>query len=77
MRPVTDSRDRSHWLAAHVRERRTELELSQEQVASRAEMPLPTISQLERGGRMPSLEGMDRILAVLGEELRVGPRDRA
>jgi transcriptional regulator with XRE-family HTH domain len=77
MRSPTDSSRRDDWLGAHVRQRRTELELSQEEVASRSELPLPTISQLERGSRTPSLGALDRILAVLGEELQVRPRPDA
>jgi transcriptional regulator with XRE-family HTH domain len=63
-----------NWLGAHVRKRRQELELSQEQVAERTELPLPTIAQLERGSRTPSVATLERILGALGEELQVGSR---
>jgi transcriptional regulator with XRE-family HTH domain len=64
------------WLGAHVRERRHELELTQEELADRAEMSVVAITQLERG-RTPSIGALKRILAVLGEDLLIGVRGAA
>jgi len=56
-------------VAAHMRERRLELGLTQEQVASAAETSHTAISRLENGTHMPQLTTLRRIAAVLDEEL--------
>jgi DNA-binding XRE family transcriptional regulator len=56
-------------IAAHLRERRFELGLTQEQVAAAAETSNTAISRLENGTHMPQLATLRRIAAVLGEEL--------
>jgi DNA-binding XRE family transcriptional regulator len=56
-------------IAAHLRERRFELGLTQEQVASAAETSHTAISRLENGTHMPQLTTLRRIAAVLDEEL--------
>lgn len=56
-------------IAAHLRERRFELGLTQEQVATAAETSHTAISRLENGTHMPQLTTLRRIAAVLDEEL--------
>jgi DNA-binding XRE family transcriptional regulator len=56
-------------IAAHLRERRLELGLTQEQVATAAETSHTAISRLENGTHMPQLTTLRRIAAVLDEEL--------
>lgn len=58
-------------IAAHLRERRFELGLTQEQVAKAVETSHTNISRLERGTFMPKLPTLQRIAAVLDEELLV------
>ncbi len=61
-----------NWIAAHIRERRYELDLTQQEVAERAETSHSFISKVERGGHMPTIPVLKRILAVLDEELLIG-----
>ncbi len=56
-------------IAAHLRERRFELGLTQEQVAGAAGTSHTAISRLENGTHMPQLTTLRRIAAVLDEEL--------
>jgi DNA-binding XRE family transcriptional regulator len=56
-------------IAAHLRERRFELGLTQEQVAEAAGTSHTAISRLENGSHMPQLTTLRRIAAVLDEEL--------
>ena len=56
-------------IAAHLRERRFELGLTQEQVAVAADTSHTAISRLENGTHMPQLTTLRRIAAVLDEEL--------
>src|SRR5579875_2659528 len=56
-------------IAAHLRERRFELGLTQEQVADAAGTSHTAISRLENGTHMPQLATLRRIAAVLDEEL--------
>ncbi|MFZ0377131.1 MAG: helix-turn-helix transcriptional regulator [Solirubrobacteraceae bacterium] len=56
-------------IAAHLRERRFELGLTQEQVATAAGTSHTAISRLENGTHMPQLTTLRRIAAVLDEEL--------
>ena len=58
-------------VAAHVRERRGELGLTQEQVAAATGTAHTNISRLEKGTFMPRLATLHRIAAVLDEELLV------
>lgn len=66
-----------NWIAAHIRERRYELELTQQQVAELAKTSHSFISKLERGDSIPTLPVLQRILGALDEELLIGiqPRD--
>ncbi len=63
---------KKNWIAAHIRERRYELELTQKEVAERANTSHTYISKLERGDHLPKLEVLQRIFAVLDEELLIG-----
>lgn len=61
-----------NWIAAHIRERRYELDLTQHDVADAAGTSHSFISKLERGNHMPTIPVLKRILAVLDEELLIG-----
>lgn len=61
-----------NWLAAHIRERRYELDLTQREVAERAGTSHSFISKLEGGDHIPTIPVLRRILAVLDEELLIG-----
>jgi ribosome-binding protein aMBF1 (putative translation factor) len=61
-----------NWIAAHIRERRYELDLTQQDVAERAETSHSFISKVEGGDHMPTIPVLKRILAVLDEELLIG-----
>jgi DNA-binding XRE family transcriptional regulator len=58
-------------VAAHLRERRFELGLTQQQVAKAAGTSHTAISRLESGSHTPNLATLQRIAAVLDEELLV------
>lgn len=64
-------------VAAHLRERRFELGLTQEQVAAAAGTSHSAISRLEKGAFMPKLSTLQRIAVVLDEQLLVCFRRRA
>ena len=61
-----------NWIAAHIRERRFELDLTQRDVADRAETSHSFISKVEGGDHIPTIPVLKRILAVLDEELLIG-----
>jgi ribosome-binding protein aMBF1 (putative translation factor) len=61
-----------NWIAAHIRERRYELELTQKEVAEKAKTSHSFISKVEGGDHMPTIAVLKRILAVLDEELLIG-----
>jgi ribosome-binding protein aMBF1 (putative translation factor) len=61
-----------NWIAAHIRERRYELDLTQKDVAERAGTSHSFISKLEAGNHIPTIPVLKRILAVLDEELLIG-----
>jgi DNA-binding XRE family transcriptional regulator len=63
---------KKNWIAAHIRERRYELELTQQDVAQRAGTSHSFISKLERGDHIPTIPILQRILAVLDEQLLIG-----
>lgn len=63
---------KKNWLAAHIRERRYELDLTQQEVAERAGTSHSFVSKLERGEHLPTIPVLKRILAVLNEELLLG-----
>jgi DNA-binding XRE family transcriptional regulator len=58
-------------IAAHLRERRFELGLTQQEVATAAGTSHSAISRLESGAHTPNLETLRKIAAVLDEELLV------
>jgi DNA-binding transcriptional regulator YiaG len=61
-----------NWIAAHIRERRYELELTQQVVAKRAGTSHSFVSKLESGEHIPTIPVLQRILRVLDEELLIG-----
>jgi DNA-binding XRE family transcriptional regulator len=58
-------------IAAHLRERRFELGLTQQEVAKAAGTSHSAVSRLEKGTHIPQLPTLQRIAAVLDEELLV------
>jgi len=58
-------------IAAHLRERRFELGLTQAEVARAAGTSHSAVSRLEKGTHIPQLLTLQRIAAVLDEELLV------
>lgn len=68
---IRELRERN-WIAAHIRERRFELDLTQREVAERAGTSHSFISKLEGGDHIPTIPVLKRILAVLDEELLIG-----
>lgn len=65
-----------NWIAAHIRERRYELELTQKEVAEQAGTSHSFISKVESGDHIPTIPVLKRILAVLDEELLIGVERR-
>jgi ribosome-binding protein aMBF1 (putative translation factor) len=63
---------KKNWIAAHIRERRYELDLTQQEVAERAQTSHSFISKVEGGDHIPTIPVLQRILAVLDEELLIG-----
>jgi ribosome-binding protein aMBF1 (putative translation factor) len=61
-----------NWIAAHIRERRYELDLTQKEVAEQAGTSHSFISKVEGGDHIPTIPVLKRILAVLDEELLIG-----
>lgn len=68
---IRELRERN-WIAAHIRERRYELDLTQQEVAERAGTSHSFISKLEGGDHIPTIPVLKRILAVLDEDLLIG-----
>ena len=68
---IRELRERN-WIAAHIRERRYELDLTQKEVAERAGTSHSFISKVEGGNHMPTIPVLKRILAVFDEELLIG-----
>jgi ribosome-binding protein aMBF1 (putative translation factor) len=61
-----------NWIAAHIRERRYELDLTQQEVARRAGTSHSFISRIESGEHIPTIPVLKRVLAVLDEQLLIG-----
>jgi transcriptional regulator with XRE-family HTH domain len=61
-----------NWTAAHIRERHHEPDLTQQEVARRADTSHSFISKLESGEHIPTIPVLNRILAVLDEQLLIG-----
>lgn len=68
---IRELRERN-WIAAHIRERRYELDLTQKEVAALAETSHSFISKVEGGEHIPTIPVLKRILAVLDEDLLIG-----
>jgi y4mF family transcriptional regulator len=68
--PIKDSTA----LGRAIRARRTELELTQEELADVARVTLRFVSELERGKERAQFAGIRRVLAALGLDLYVKPR---
>lgn len=68
---IRELRDKN-WIAAHIRERRYELDLTQREVAEQAGTSHSFISKLEGGEHIPTIPVLKRILAVLDEKLLIG-----
>ncbi|HEV2790163.1 MAG TPA: helix-turn-helix domain-containing protein [Solirubrobacterales bacterium] len=68
---ISELRKRN-WVAAHIRERRYELDLTQKEVAEQAGTSHSFISKVEGGDHIPTIPVLRRILAVLDEELLIG-----
>jgi DNA-binding XRE family transcriptional regulator len=63
---------KKNWIAAHIRERRYEFDLTQKEVAEKAGTSHSFISKVEGGDHLPTIAVLKRILAVLDEELLIG-----
>lgn len=61
-------------LGAQIRQRRTDLRLKQEELASVAQVTPRLVGEVERGKKTTQLNGLLRILAALGLDLYVRPR---
>lgn len=68
--PIKDSSE----LGTAIRGRRTELELTQEELADVARVSLRFVSELERGKDSAQFAGIKRVLAALGLDLYLKPR---
>src|ERR1700759_337860 len=68
---------KKNWIAAHIRERRYELDLTQQEVAQQAGTSHSFISKLESGEHIPTIPVLNRILAVLDEQLLIGIERKA
>jgi ribosome-binding protein aMBF1 (putative translation factor) len=68
---IRELRERN-WIAAHIRERRYELDLTQKEVAEQAGTSHSFISKVEGGDHIPTIPVLKRILAALDEELLIG-----
>lgn len=66
-----------NWIAAHIRERRYELDLTQKEVADQAGTSHSFISKVESGHHLPTIPVLKRVLAVLDEELLIGMERRS
>ena len=73
---IRELRERN-WIAAHIRERRFELDLTQQEVAEQAATSHSFISKVERGNHIPTIPVLKRILAVLDEDLLIGIERRS
>lgn len=61
-------------LGAHIRERRTDLRLTQEELAAVAMVTPRLLGEVERGKKTAQLDGLLRILAALGLDLHLQRR---
>ena len=56
-------------IAANIKKRRRRLGISQQDLAEFAEVGIATVKDIERGKGNPSLQTLQKILAVLGMEM--------
>jgi len=56
-------------IAANIKKRRRRLGISQQDLAEFAEIGIATVKDIERGKGNPSLQTLQKILAVLGLEM--------
>ncbi|MBO2524410.1 MAG: transcriptional regulator [Bacteroidetes bacterium] len=56
-------------IAANIKKRRRRLGISQQDLAEFAEVGIATVKDIERGKGNPSLQTLQKILAVLGLEM--------
>ena len=68
--PINDSLE----LGARIRKRRTDLGLTQGEVADVSQVTLRFVSELERGKATAQFAGIRRVLASLGLDLYLKPR---
>lgn len=52
------------------KERRAQLKISQSDLAEMADVSLATVKDIERGKGNPSIQTVDKILSVLGMEIK-------
>lgn len=71
---IEELRERN-WLAAHIRERRYDLDLTQKQLAERVGTSHSHISRIEAGDHFPTLPALAKILAELDETLLLAIQD--
>ncbi|MGW2472828.1 helix-turn-helix domain-containing protein [Streptomyces sp. NPDC001665] len=69
----------AYGLGRLVHERRTELGLSQAELAERCGMKQPQVSRFEAGGTIPTLPLLRRLADALGADLTISltPHDEA
>ncbi|ASU83106.1 XRE family transcriptional regulator [Nocardiopsis gilva YIM 90087] len=67
-----DEARRGFLLGKMVYDRRTELGLSQRELADRAGMTQPQVSRLEGGGTTPSIALLERLAEALNADLSIG-----
>ncbi len=63
------------WLISSIKDRRRDLELTQESLAELAGIGLRTLKKFENGNGNPTLQTLCKILDVLGLQLRLEPKE--
>lgn len=65
----------SHWTTKLISELRRERGWSQFDLSIEADVPRQTITTIELGDSVPSVEVVDKLLIALGHELEAQPLD--
>lgn len=65
--------DRDFGIGERIAARRTELCLSQQEVAARAGIPQPEVSRIERGRANPTQATLEKVVAALDARLVLEP----